>query len=1262
MGDTITANAKLTKFNFQDETALLSLENVKISEVNLDPKTSSISIGAVELSGPAISVFRDRSGELSTLGFRTQARSSHDAAQAPLSLPSNGKPLKALPPAPAFTVASVPRITLGRFAWNNIHIDFEDQTLSPLSKVSISEIGIEATNLSTHAKSNREGHFKAWLTSPQLANRLEADGTLVNSGSEVTANASVRGSGLNATSLAPYLQSFGIEPLLRDGGFSFQSTATLSTDNGPLRASLTVHDLQYTQASAVLASVDELLVSTSLDAGAINVDQIKIQRPRANAHRDADGSLVAGGFRFRRSTAVDPRTAEPHERLAAEPPVTQPRTAVPPPLVMSLGHLSVVDAGIDWSDAAISPPLSTGAGTSFDLKGLTLGKEATPATFQIIAHVNGSADRVLVNGTINANPSARSVMLGISASGLRAGVLSAYLPPGIVPSLKSGIFTSRLTAQISQNPAGGFGAELVAGPLDFRDEGDADALFHLDLCKLRVPRVDLPNNALTIDEISMAGLVTRAERLKDGKLAFMGMTLTGRPEPSANAIEQSAVLGTATMAGSVQTPTENSETASGVKDLLTSAHRAMPVVTVEKVDLNVSKFTFTDLSRAASSPVVISDLRLHNVNRIDWLGQDYAAKLPTHLQLQCKVAPLIDQIVVDVLITPFARQPSMQVDFLASGVHGRGLTDIVPELKPKVDGAPMENGTIAAHFETDARLDRQSPLDFDFSRAFDLNILLNKVEYRAKPDGPILAGVEEVRSDGIRIDPSASIVHVKTLEITRPIGLLTQDEKGIHLLGLACKIAGAAPPAAAPPVVVVSKGSTPPAAAPVVLRAAAPAGEMRIDKLLISGLDFRVEDNSVDPPLVVPLNNLDVEVRNISNLARYQDKPIRFSAIVNADKVKLARKGSSPVAYEERDLFSQITANGEVSLYPALHGWAKTSVNALDLAALQGEARQYGEDLTAGTYDMSVDLRFDPSGAIAVNSRFVLTDLSLSEPPNGLIYRTLHLPAPLDASIGAVQGSDGSISFPLKLEVDPAHISYADIGLAAAGGVSQVIITAVAAAPLKAVNGVSGLVGLGGDKQTVNLTTSTVFSPGSSVVVARQINALLPLLKNLRDDSSLSVTLKHQLGEGDVRLAARRANPTREESNNLEDQSRSRKKELLQMRAEVAGKARAQLVSLGAEGAEGTLQQLSAIDRELDATEESLDQIGELLKSGAEKQADRRTRAAALQIAKDRLVDLTAELQAAGISADRIKSVSPQFNPAMELDGGHIVINVVASK
>ena len=121
-------------------------------------------------------------------------------------------------------------------------------------------------------------------------------------------------------------------------------------------------------------------------------------------------------------------------------------------------------------------------------------------------------------------------------------------------------------------------------------------------------------------------------------------------------------------------------------------------------------------------------------------------------------------------------------------MHGNGLTNLVPELKDHLDGTAMTNGILSAHFEAEAKLDRQSPIDFDVSNGFDLSFDLTKVQHRASPDGPVLAGVDEVRSDDIRIVPAESIVHVKTLEVDKPIGLLTQDAQGIHAIGWVYKL------------------------------------------------------------------------------------------------------------------------------------------------------------------------------------------------------------------------------------------------------------------------------------------------------------------------------------------------------------------------------------------------------------------------------------------------------------------------------------------
>src|SRR6185369_1837397 len=75
-----------------------------------------------------------------------------------------------------------------------------------------------------------------------------------------------------------------------------------------------------------------------------------------------------------------------------------------------------------------------------------------------------------------------------------------------------------------------------------------------------------------------------------------------------------------------------------------------------------------------------------------------------------------------------------------------------------------------------------------------------------------------------------------------------------------------------------------------------PVGEFRINRLLVTGADVLLEDHAVDPPLRIPINSMDVEVRDLSTNSLYEDRPIRFSAVLGSDKVKLPTipSGSTP--------------------------------------------------------------------------------------------------------------------------------------------------------------------------------------------------------------------------------------------------------------------------------------------------------------------------------------------------------------------------------
>jgi hypothetical protein len=132
----------------------------------------------------------------------------------------------------------------------------------------------------------------------------------------------------------------------------------------------------------------------------------------------------------------------------------------------------------------------------------------------------------------------------------------------------------------------------------------------------------------------------------------------------------------------------------------------------------------------------------------------------------------------------------------------------------------------------------------------------------------------------------------------------------------------------------------------------------------------------------------------------------------------------------------------------------------------------------------------------------------------------------------------------------------------------------------------------------------------------------------------------------------------------MEHQLLAHKTELLRLRADAAGQARAQLLSLGEANAAAALARLTAVDQELARTEDALDQVLELLRPGADRQAGRRMRAVALDFGRERLDAVRAVLLASKVPhiADRITVVDPQFNPVDGDSGGRLLIAVVEKK
>jgi hypothetical protein len=116
--------------------------------------------------------------------------------------------------------------------------------------------------------------------------------------------------------------------------------------------------------------------------------------------------------------------------------------------------------------------------------------------------------------------------------------------------------------------------------------------------------------------------------------------------------------------------------------------------------------------------------------------------------------------------------------------------------------------------------------------------------------------------------------------------------------------------------------------------------------------------------------------------------------------------------------------------------------------------------------------------------------------------------------------------------------------------------------------------------------------------------------------------------------------------------------DLLAARASASAQARAQLESGFGADANEAIGRLRELDRAIAANEDALDHVYELLRPGADRQASRRTRGAALQVGHDRLIEARDALVAGGPAgtAGRVKTVHPAFTPDQTGNGGTVTV------
>jgi hypothetical protein len=1268
----VSADAHLGKFVIADGRTLFALDGAQIAGLGIDSQNKTIRADSIEIAGPYLVISRDAQKQVHVLGFATRPAPLATAISTYTSPSDSGERHHLTLPA-----GLPPNILIKHFLWKGTQVLFQDAAVDPPATLAVRSVGCSVDNFNLHLTADvpdaQPGEIRGWFSAGDLVNRAGFSAVVTPAANLTSIKFAARAEGIHPAGLGPYLMPRGLEPTLADGHAELLGQLVLRNDAGKLAIDLGLHDLRYSDGDTTLASVAAVDVKDlEMEPHAVRVNSITIASPHALVTRDADGILEAGGFR------LIGRPPTPPGQVADDPTAdeaTAQSTFLPPDFVAAVQSTKITGASLDWKDEAVPGGLQDSANLYADLENFSFGGTAAPANLQVIASIPDSLQSFKADGTFGANLQRQDLALNVHATGLCAGPLAAYLPDNIRSNLKDGRLHASLTASATRNPKGGRVIDLQVAKVDYREAESPKAFLDFDSFHVGISRLDLAKRLIALNDVTLQGLDMQVDRTADG-LALLGLELGSKRRAAtttALTVNHQGQFPGVTLSfnlpaaspppSSPPAPTSQRSSQEILRGIAAERGR-IPLVLLQTLDLNIRAVTVTNDLSPQSAPLVISDLQAINTAPISWLGRDPEANPTTQLKITGKLQPLADSFELDVKTTPFSRQKMLDVEADISGIQGNGITTLLPRLASEIDGSSLTQGELQATLDSVLTLQNVRPADFGLDNGGQFGFSLKNVTFKADPTGPVLAGVGEVHSDGIAISPHAKSIIAREIDVDNLTARAGRSADGIHALGLVFKIpSGAA--SRKPASIVAAEAAAPVGDSPSEASAEAPPRDerlVRIDRILFSGLDFQFVDDTCSPPLVVPVNNLDAEVSGLSNSTSETEKPVRFAVLLNSGKVKLpARSGSkSTSAAAERELFSQLTAGGAVSLYPEPKGWAKASVSGFEMLALSSLAKQQGINLDGGIFDGDLDVRFSGADAIDTSAKLVVTDLTLSDSPDGKIQKWLKLPAPVDIAIAAVQDADGSITIPLNITFHNGHLDPWTVRNSAVRAIGQVFATAIVSTPLKVVT-----LGMGDQGGPPEPPVVLNYLPGTEDVPEDQIKAVQDLSFRLWRDRQLQATLKPELGSDDIALAALRTNPSHQDLIDLTNSLSRRREALMAARTDASAQVEAFLASHATDEANQAIQRLRTIDQQLADTDGAIDQAYDLLRPGAEHQAMRRTRAAVLSIAKERLDALKQVLLSSGrfaVDPEQIHLVNPQFPQDPTEGPSSVTISVVETK
>lgn len=1255
--------------------SLMAMPLVLLKNTKIDPAASRVSIGELTLVGPTLPLAHDKDNVFAALGVRTDP----NAVKPTLATPPPPSPAAVLIDAPATTKPAaltstqpqavvslgLPAVTIDTLSWTGVGISLHDTSADLPIDLGIQDLQLAGKNLvfDAAAKTARPGTIDFSAKLPGVVEEFGLHGTIAPTGESVAFDVKGKADGVSAEKLRPLMKSLGLEPALHAGQLQFGASGDVHQAGPAIFADLKFAGVRLSDGLTNWISLGNASVTkASFDGHLIAIDSIDVDSPTAIARRDEQGGISLAGIRLLPPGSRAP-TTQPMAAAKPAPPSTRPLGALP--FAARLGALNVHSAKLQWNDAAVAPAADISANIDLSAQKLNFGEDHAPSPFSLTLTSPKLIDSLKVDGQVQATPARQSITLTAAGSGFTGAAINPYLPPNLGMTLKSAAVAAKLSALLEQNPAGGLRAKLAVADASLTDAGAGAPLGAVKSMVVDIDRFDLPGKRIAINELSLEHARLAALQWNGG-VSVLGLTLSSTPlrTPKPPIVAPEPVAG---------------EGVSDVAALMAQALGKPPLVTIGRMVLNADSLSV--VSSQMGRKVELTNASLWCPGTIEMLGDKPTENPPFEIKAYASIDPLVGQWNAVATLAPLAADPSAKLDLNVIGIHGDKLTAVFPQLASLVNGDDLKNGRLTAAGNAQFKYTRRGPLGIDFSRDIGVTGELKDLSLTEEGVKLPIAGLDAVRMENLRYTPGGS-VFIKTLDIDKPTASVVRDAGGIHVLGLTLKIA--LPPATQPTTTLAEIATAPATTLPATMPAndispasqpaptivalgptAAPkpvdGPEYCIDKLAVSGVDLRLEDDLGSTHTLIPITDLDVEVKGLTNRALVQENmPIRFSAIVGSGKVQLpVRKQVAGGANTDfRSVFAEASASGNIKLVPRPQGYIKASLSGLELTALRGLASQYGITITGGTFDGRLDVRMTGGESFVAKAFPTLNEARLREAPNGPIQRIFRLPSPVDVVISTVEDADGSITFPITVPVDAGKLDMNTVVSSAVGSVSRVIGDAMVAAPLKAAK--LALMAFGVDvssARTKGIAPVTMnFDSGESQLTAAQQLQLQGVVQQLKNDPTIVVMLQHSLGSGDIVLAEQRVNPLAEDSLQLADQYRQRKFTLQRQLSEQTGAARVAMATQ--DNAPAALDALRATSIQLKETEDALDQVLDLLRPGADRQAERRTKQAAILLGDLRLRAVQSALLASGLPdvSRRVIKGTARFNADDGSSDGHVTL------